>query len=151
MIDQDLRAFLITLLPAAATDVGGVALTGTPVEKGKASATQTPPFVQYQRADANRDVFLDGSGQLYETDFDVECYALDEATAQALAQAFKEGPNANTAGLNGFRGTWGSGPGTFIHGSFAQDHSDDYEPKLLDADEGYSVASIRVHVIHDTA
>lgn len=151
MIDEDFRTFLLTLLPTLTSDVGGVNLSTTPIEKGKSSSVQTPPIIVYQRSESNRDLFLDGTGQLYETAFDVECYALDEPTAQVLAQAIKEGPNAGIHGANGFRGTWGSGPGTFIHGAFAQDHSDDYQPKLLDADEGYSVASLQVQVIHETA
>ncbi len=49
-------------------------------------------------------------------------------------------------GLNGYRGAIASG---YIHGAIVSDQSDDYQPKLLDADEGYAVASFQVTVIHE--
>ena len=151
MIDEDLLVFLKTLLPAGPTDLGGVDLSATPIEKGKISQSQPATRIYYQRAEANRDIDLSGAGMLYETSFDVECAALnDDGTCQVLAQALKEGPRAATKGLNGYRGAIGSG-GNFCHGAFVADHSDDYEPKLLNADEGYSVAAFRVLIIHEAA
>lgn len=48
-------------------------------------------------------------------------------------------------GMHGFRGTFG---GSFSHGIYVQDHTDDYMPKLLDKDEGYAVASFQATVYH---
>lgn len=139
MVDEDLRTYLATLLPTGRT---------IPVEKGKVSMTQPPLRVYFDRADANRDVDQGGQGGLYETWFDIEVAALDdEASPVTIAQGIKDGVGA-VLGLNGFRGTMAN---TFVHGAFAFDQNDDYQPRVLDADEGYYVSAFRLQVIHDTA
>jgi hypothetical protein len=55
------------------------------------------------------------------------------------------GANVTVAGLNGYRGTVGN---TAMLGIFVADHADDYVPQLLDADEGFEVASFQAKVIH---
>jgi hypothetical protein len=142
MIDEDLRTFMATLVPA-----------NTVIEKGWIDQTATPAKrIFYQRSEANHEVDLAGNGLLYETLFDVEVAALeDDATCQTLAQDLKGGPDANTHGLNGYRGRMGdANTGTFTQYVCTSDHSDSYEPRLLDADEGYSIASFQVLVIHET-
>jgi hypothetical protein len=142
-VDEDLRLYLLTLVP----DPGVV------VEKGKIAATQPRRRVYMQRGSTNRDVTVAGAGLLYETYFDIEVASLeDDADAQAICQHLKEGPGPDPLsplpGLNGFRGTWG---GHYIHGAFVSDHEDDYQPRLLDADEGYFIAAFRLLVIHEAA
>jgi hypothetical protein len=143
MIEEDLRTYLATLLPTVPVD-----LSATPIEKGRVSQSQPSPRVHFQRAESNRDVDLSGSGMLYETAFDVEVGAVnDDPTCQTIAEALKEG-QTGAGGLNGYRGAMG---GNFCHGAFVSDHADDYEPKLLDADDGWNIAAFRVLVIHQSA
>ena len=56
------------------------------------------------------------------------------------------GASVTVIGLNGFRGTSGN---TFFHGVLCNDQNDDYQPKMLDADEGYAVVSFQALVIHE--
>ncbi len=50
------------------------------------------------------------------------------------------------SGLDGYRGSAAS---TWIHGVSVADQSDEYQSRMLDADEGYAVASFQMQVIHD--
>lgn len=129
MIDEDFRTKLTQLLPA-----------GTPIEKGLVSEEALPTRVYYQVATSNQDTDLDGTQGLSETAFDVECAALsDDATAQTLAAAVK-------SALNGFHGKFGAS--SVALGMFVSDHADDYQPRGVDADDGYHVAAFQVTVNH---
>ena len=129
MIDEDFR----TLLAAQSIPAG------TPVEKGKISEEQATVRVLYQVADSTQDVHLGGQTGLTTTAFDVECGAReDDSTAQNMAGTLK-------TALNAFRGAAGS---SSILGIFVEDHSDEYQPMMLDSDVGYFIASFRANVIH---
>lgn len=129
MIDTDFRGKLVALLP-----------TGTTAEKGFISAGQPTTRVYFQRANENQEVFQSGAAQNKETIFDVEVAVLnDDAAVQSLADTLK-------SALNGFQGAFGNG-NTWALGMFVSDHSDDYQPRLLDADEGYEIATFQVMVI----
>jgi hypothetical protein len=54
--------------------------------------------------------------------------------------------NANVSihGLNGFRGEFGN---TTALGVFLEDHSDNYQPRFLDEDDGYRVATVQALVL----
>jgi hypothetical protein len=110
-----------------------------PVEKDKISEEQPTRRVWFGRTNDNSDLFLNASAGLTETVFDVEVATLeDDSETQTLANTLK-------AGLNGFQGTVGS---TSFLGVFVQDHSDDYEARLLDDDQGYYVATFQARAIH---
>jgi hypothetical protein len=64
------------------------------------------------------------------------------------AASHSDGANVTMTGLNGLRGALGNS-GIFCHGAFVEDHTDDYVPKMLDADEGYFTAAFQVHMIHE--
>ncbi len=127
MNDEDFYARLKTLIAAYSTSV----------EKSKVSEEQPPARVEYERAEQNTDTFLNGAAGLTETLYDVEVGGPDDNAVQIQAAAIK-------AGLNGFSGAMGS---TVALGCWVSDHSDDYEPHLLDADEGTYLATFRVQVI----
>ena len=55
------------------------------------------------------------------------------------------GVSVTVHGLDGFRGVFG---GTTALGIFVADHVDDYQPAMLDADEGYDLATFQATVIH---
>lgn len=59
------------------------------------------------------------------------------------AASHSSGAAVKSPGLNGYQGTVG---GTIFLGVFTQDQSDQYEPKLLDEDEGYFVGSFQAQV-----
>jgi len=62
--------------------------------------------------------------------------------------AYLTGAAVYAVGLNGYRGPLIQ-TGVFCHGAFVEDHSDDYVPKLLDADEGYFIASFQLMIVHE--
>ena len=129
LIDEDFRTALVSLLPA-----------GTTIEKGTISDERPTTRVYYQRSQANQDTHLNGDQGLTTTVFDVEVAALaDDATAQSLAGTIK-------AALNGSRGVMGASSSAL--GVFVADHADDYQPRGVDADDGYCVAAFQVSVIH---
>lgn len=126
MIDEDFRTYLVAQsIP-----------NGTPVEKGKISMEQATTRVLFQRAEENDDLFLNGSNGLQTVIFDVECGARDEATAQNMASTLK-------TALNGHQGALGNSAAL---GIFVEDHSDEYQPMMLDSDEGYDIATFRAVV-----
>ncbi len=126
MIDEDFRTLLAANVP-----------NGTVIEKGTISAEQIPTRVYYQRSAATTDLFLNKSLGITETVFDVEIAARDDdATVQTLADAVK-------TALNGYQGTTGS---TGVLATFVADHADDYQPRGVDADDGYDVAAFQVTV-----
>jgi hypothetical protein len=113
----------------------------TAIEKGVVSSGQPPTRVYFQRQTENQDLFQNGSACNKTTVFDVEVAALnDDATTQSMADTLK---NA----LNGFQGAFGSANNSWALGMFVSDHTDEYEPRLLDADEGYTIATFQVEVI----
>lgn len=129
MIDEDFRTKLKSYADAF----------NVPVEKDKVSEEQPRFRVEFERAESNPETFTNGAALAGESIFDVEVagQAPDKAMVQNLADAIK-------AGLNGFSGTVG---GTVFLGAWVSDHSDDYEPHLLDYDDGTFTASFRVQVI----
>ena len=132
MIDEDFRTALVGLLPS-----------GTPIEKGVIGDEQTPTRVYYQRSSGNQDVYLDGAPGLTTTVFDVEAAALaDDTTVQSLMATIKtmHGYPANGVALT--HGT------SSILGIFVADHADDYQPRGVDADDGYVVAAVQISVTH---
>lgn len=135
-IDEAFRAKIVALLPAGYTEV--------PVQKGKISATQPETRIQFDRATEDQETFLDGSTVgLGDVTFDVEIQALSDDDTQAIVAGIK---GMQPAGLNAFRGLVS---GIFIHGIFTGDHGDQYQPRLLSADEGFSVATFQAQVIFD--
>lgn len=126
VIDEDFRTLLAANAPG-----------GTTIEKGTISEEQIPTRVYYQRSAATTDLFLDKSVGITESVFDVEVATLnDDATTQSIAAQIK-------TALNGYQGTTGS---TGVLATFVADHADDYQPRGVDADDGYTVAAFQVTV-----
>ncbi len=131
MIDEDFRQKLLTYA------------VGLPVEKGKVSEDQPQALrVEFERGESNTETYTSGAGALTETLFDVEVQGTSPAPVQALVAQVKA--DQVNGGLNGFAGAMGA---STVLGCWVMDHDDDYQPKLLDADEGFYVATFRVQVI----
>ncbi len=64
--------------------------------------------------------------------------------ASTTPASHSSGANVTVSGLNGYRGAMGN---STVLGMFVEDHSDDYVPLLLDADEGYFVSTFRAVAI----
>lgn len=131
MIDEDFRTKLLSYT------------AGAPVEKGKVSEDQPQALrVEFERGESNTDTYTSGGAGLTETLFDVEVQGTSPGPVQALVALVKS--DALSGGLNGFSGAMGA---STVLGCWVMDHDDDYQPKLLDADEGFYVATFRVQVI----
>ena len=138
MIDED---FLYMLQ----NSITGVP-SGTAVEKGVVSEEMPSTRIYFQRSDSEQDLMLNGNQALTTTVFDVEVAALDDNAVQPLAKSLKDV-------LNGYMGAFGSNyADTANHsvalGMFVSDHSDDYQPRVVDADDGYHVAAFQTKIIH---
>lgn len=144
VIDQAFRQQVLNVIAAQVPQ-----FANAPVEKGRVDADQVPTTrIQYQRATEDQETFLDGATPgLGDVTFDVEIQALNDDDTQLIVAALKA---IQPTGLNGFRGLIG-GSTIWAHGIFIGDHGDEYQPRLLNADEGYSVSTFQAQVLFDEA
>ena len=147
MIDED---FLYKLQAISQT----VYPDGVAIEKGDISTERMPTRIYFDRSDSEQDLMLNGDQGLTTTVFNVEVASLTidtttpngDAIVQPLTKTLKDV-------LNGFRGAFGSNAAdTNYHsvslGMFVSDHADDYQPRGVDADDGYFVAAFQVKIVH---
>lgn len=127
MIDADFRAKLVTL-------------TELPVQEGVIDDGTRPPWVWYRRSAEETDLDLDGTPGLTTTTFDVEVVGPDLGQVQEEAGDIK-------GVMHGFMGLLAP-DGTRSKGAYAEDHSDEYEPRSVGAAEGYHMATFSVRIIH---
>ncbi len=127
---------------------------GIAIEKGDVSVERTPTRIFFDRSDSEQDLMLNADQGLTTTIFNVEVASLavdsaipsGDAVVQPLTKTLKDV-------LNGFRGAFGSNfADTSYHsvslGMFVSDHADDYQPRGVDADDGYFVAAFQVKIVH---
>ncbi len=128
--------------------------TGIAVEKGDISSERTPTRIFFNRSDSEQDLMLNGDQALTTTVFNVEVASLAaDSTAASGDDVVQPLTKTLKDALNGFRGAFGSNfADNDYHsvslGMFVSDHSDDYEPRGVDADDGYCVAAFQVKIVH---
>lgn len=107
------------------------------VEQNKIGQDSTGARVWFQRRSQNEEISLGGdSFGIVETAFDIEVISNDIDDCLDTADAIK-------AALHGYRGDMN---GITVQGMFVADHSDDYIPYNLDADDGEHIAAIDVQI-----
>lgn len=79
---------------AAIAAIVGTRIYPVPLPQGK-----LPPYLLYQRRDTEHTTDLRGSSGLRRTEFQLDCYAVDSAVADMLAEAVRNS-------LDNWRGTW---------------------------------------------
>ncbi len=132
-VDENFVVALASVLP-----------NGTVIEESTISEDKAQTRVWFRRADEETELHLDGTEGLTTTEFDVEVHSTDIDEAQELAAAIKA-PVARD-GLHGFQGTMGD---MEVAGVFVSNQDDSYQPKGLNADDGFFVPALKVKVMFD--
>jgi hypothetical protein len=130
-IEEDLRTYLL-----AATTIQTV--VGDRIHHNHVPESSDLPYVWYRRSSEINEVDMDGPGGLFNTEFDIECYAADDAEAQELGDSVR-------ARLNGVRGTVGA---STVQGIFVTDKDDDYIPRGDASDDGLNQVALTANVWH---
>ena len=130
---SDLRTFI-----TGSTAITG--LIGTRVHYNHIPANSEKPYVWFRITQDDEELTLDGTGGLHESYSDIECSALTESSAQAVADAIK-------ARLHGYKGTMGniSAKGAFLSGK-----DDDYVPFSNESDQGVNVVAYSLNLWYST-
>lgn len=131
-IDESLVAYLLT--KSAITT-----LVGSRVVMAKAPQGDALPYLWVNRGTSEDEDDLaanSGSTTQFRETFDVEAVSDDLDEAQTLAQQVKS--------LHKTRGDFGSGS---VQGLFVSDHTDNYQPTNISADDGRHVATAEIEVV----
>jgi hypothetical protein len=117
-----------------------------PIEQNKiAEDYSTSPAIMFVRRPSNQDLFLNGTADIADTEYDFEVYGTDVDAVNALADSLVKPASAGGL-LNGFQGAMGT---TTVLAAFVEDQADDYTPKIeLNTDEGLHVVSFLLRILH---
>lgn len=130
---QDLLTFI-----ASSTAVS--ALVSTRVHYSHLPQPSAYPHIWFKTTTDNEELTMDAVGGLHEAFVDLECAALSESEAQALADVVK--PR-----LHGYKGTMGS---STAQGIFVSDKDDEYIPFSNQSDDGVHVVAFTAQLWYTT-
>jgi hypothetical protein len=128
--DEDLRTYILADGNVAALSPS-CAINNIPEDFGD-------PFIFIQERRVERDDISGQAAQVWLVEYAVECVSTDVDTAKDLQAAVAERLEGTTGEL--------VGGGTAASWVSVEDQFDDYEPRMLEADEGLHVGALRVEV-----
>jgi hypothetical protein len=94
------------------------------------------PRIYFRRAREETDRFLNGDPMTTESEWDVECIGTGDDTVLDLAAVVK-------STFDGHSGTFGA---RTVQAVFVEDHDDDYIPRGVGSEDGFTVAALRLRI-----
>lgn len=137
-IGENLRSVIVASTGVLA-EMPGVAAPGACLHNVVLENPPTPR-IWYSCSNSDEELDIGGSGGLVESEFDIEVVSDDLDEAQDIAAAVKRL-------LNGKRGTFGT---QTVQGVFVSDQTDEYVPRSLADETGYTVVGLRARIFYSS-
>ncbi len=133
-LGEDLRTFIVGST-AVVAQFSGVAKPHA-VEQNSYPQNPPDPRIWYRRAQEETDRYLDGTPMVSDSVWDVEVIGTGDDTVLDLVDVVR-------TALDGHSGTVGT---RTVQGIFCEDHADEYIPRGVGDEEGFTVAALRLRV-----